>query len=199
VLATVLVVVLAVLVLVPLLAVGRVVQQGSTDDRTPTDAVVVLGAAQFWGRPSPVLEARLTQARELYDDGVAPRIVTVGGKQDGDITTEAQAGRQWLAANGVPARDVTAVRDGSDTLSSLTAVADLMQRRGWTSVTLVTDPAHMARSLAMAQALGMDAHGSPSQTGDGSHLAPEYVVREAGGLLWFWLAERRDVEQVVGG
>lgn len=197
-LRVVLVALLAVVVLVPLLAVGRVLQAAATDDRTPTDAIVVLGAAQFWGRPSPVLEARLTQARDLLRDDVAPRIITVGGKQEGDNTTEAQAGRQWLVDNGVPATQVRAVPTGRDTLSSLTAVAELMAQRGWTSATIVTDPAHEARSLAMARALGIDAHGSPSQSGDGSRLTADYVLREAGGLLWFWLSERRSVQPVVG-
>ncbi len=197
-LGAVLVVVLVVLIVVPLLAVGRVVQAATTDDRTPTDAVIVLGAAQFWGRPSPVLEARLGQARDLHADDVAPRIITVGGKQSGDITTEAQAGKQWLVDAGVPAKAVTAVPTGRDTLSSLTAAAELMARKGWTSATIVTDPAHEARSLAMARALGIDAHGSPSRSGDGSRLTLDYVLREAGGLLWFWLSERRDVDQVVG-
>lgn len=194
----VLVVLLVLLVVVPLLAVGRVVQAATTDDRTPTDAVIVLGAAQFWGRPSPVLEARLTHARDLLDDDVAPRIITVGGKQSGDITTEAQAGKQWLVDAGVPGRSVVAVAEGRDTLSSLTAAAELMARRGWTSATIVTDPAHTARSLDMARAVGIDAHGSPSQSGDGSRLTVDYVLREAGGLLWFWLSERRDVDAVAG-
>jgi uncharacterized SAM-binding protein YcdF (DUF218 family) len=193
-----LVVLLVLLVVVPLLAVGRVVQAATTDDRTPTDAVIVLGAAQFWGRPSPVLEARLTHARDLLDDDVAPRIITVGGKQSGDITTEAQAGKQWLVDAGVPGRSVVAVAEGRDTLSSLTAAAELMARRGWTSATIVTDPAHTARSLDMARAVGIDAHGSPSQSGDGSRLTVDYVLREAGGLLWFWLSERRDVDAVAG-
>jgi uncharacterized SAM-binding protein YcdF (DUF218 family) len=193
-----LVVLLVLLVVVPLLAVGRVVQAATTDDRTPTDAVIVLGAAQFWGRPSPVLEARLTHARDLLDDDVAPRIITVGGKQSGDITTEAQAGKQWLVDAGVPGRSVVAVAEGRDTLSSLTAAAELMARRGWTSATIVTDPAHTARSLDMARAVGIDAHGSPSQSGDGSRLTVDYVLREAGGLLWFWISERRDVDAVAG-
>ena len=197
-LLAVLVVVLVLLVVAPLLAVGRVLQAATTDDRTPTDAVVVLGAAQFWGRPSPVLEARLTQARDLHSADVAPRIITVGGKQSGDITTEAQAGKQWLVDAGVSSKAVTAVPTGRDTLSSLTAVAELMARRGWTSATIVTDPAHEARSVAMARALGIDAHGSPSQSGDGSRLTLDYVLREAGGLLWFWVSERRDVDRVVG-
>ena len=73
-----------------------------------------------------------------------------------------------------------------------------MAERGWTSATIVTDPAHEARSLAMARALGIDAHGSPTRRGSGSSLTAEYVARETGGLLDFWLVERRGVEPVVG-
>ncbi len=186
------------LVVLPLLAATVVVVTARADDPTPTDAVVVLGAAQFWGKPSPVLEARLTHASDLYTSGVAPRIITVGGNQPGDITTEAQAGRDWLVDAGVPRVRVTPVPTGSDTLTSLTAVAAKMAERGWTSATIVTDPAHQARSLAMARALGIDAHGSPTQEGAGSNLTLDYVVRESAGLLFFWTVERWSVEQVVG-
>jgi uncharacterized SAM-binding protein YcdF (DUF218 family) len=185
-------------VVLPSAAAARVVLAARHDDRTPTDVVVVLGAAQFNGRPSPVLEARLTHAGGLYADGVAPQIVTVGANQPGDRTTEAAVGAEWLVTQGIPREDVTAVPEGHDTLSSLTAVAGLMVERGWTSATIVTDPAHEARSLAMARALGIDAHGSPSTAGSGSSLTPEYVVRETGGLLYFWLVERRGITQVVG-
>jgi uncharacterized SAM-binding protein YcdF (DUF218 family) len=185
-----LVTLLALVVTLVLAVAGTVVRTAAADDRTPTDAVVVLGAAQFWGRPSPVLESRLAHARELLDAGIAPVVVTVGGKQRGDITTEAQAGRQWLVAGGAPEASVLALPTGTDTLTSLRAVAALLAERGWTSVTVVTDPAHEARSLAMARALGIDAHGSPSQTGDGSRVTPDYVARETGGLLWFSLVER---------
>ncbi len=185
-------------VLLPLLAAAVVVTTARNDDRTPTDAIVVLGAAQFWGRPSPVLEARLEHAAALYADDVAPRIITVGGKQPGDITTEAQAGRDWLVDAGVPRAWITPVPTGSDTLTSLTAVAEKMAAKGWTSATIVTDPAHEARSLAMARALGIDAHGSPTQSGAGSSLTLDYIARETAGLLWFWTVERWSVEQVVG-
>lgn len=189
--------ILVALVVLPLAAAGSVVWHARQDDRTPTDAVVVLGAAQFWGRPSPVLEARLSHALELYGEDVAPRIITVGGKQPLDNTTEAQAGKDWLVANGVERGRVVAVRTGADTLSSLTAVAERMAERGWTSATIVTDPAHEARSLAIARALGIDAHGSPTASGDGSSLTLDYLARETAGLLWFWLVQRRDVPQIV--
>ena len=194
-LVTVLVVALVVL---PGIAGALVVLSARQDDRSATDVVVVLGAAQFNGRPSPVLEARLSHARELHADSVAPRVVTVGANQPGDRTTEAAVGAEWLVAQGVPRADVTAVPEGHDTLSSLTAVARLMADRGWTRATLVTDPAHEARSLAMARALGIEAHGSPTRTGSGSSLTAEYLARETGGLLYFWLVERRGILPVVG-
>ncbi len=159
---------------------------------------MVLGAAQFWGRPSPVLEARLGHADALFAQGVATHVLTVGGNRPGDVTTEAAVGRDWLVARGVPAGSVTAVPVGNDTLSSLTAVAHVMAQRGWTRATIVTDPAHEARSLSMARALGIEAHGSPTSSGAGSSLTVEYVARETGGLLYFWLVERRGIEQVVG-
>jgi vancomycin permeability regulator SanA len=189
---------LVVALLVPFLTAGYVYVVGRQDDRTPTDAVIVLGAAQYWSRPSPVLEARLQHAQRLFDEGVARELLTVGGKQPGDVTTEAQAGRRWLVAEGVPAGQVTAVPTGADTLSSLTAAAEVMRSNGWESATLVTDPAHEARSLAIARALGIDARTSPTQEGAGSSMTFDYVARETAGLLMFWLVDRAAVTQVVG-
>jgi len=194
----VLVVVAFLVVVLPAAAGVQVLWAARQDDRTPTDVVVVLGAAQFNGHPSPVLEARLAHALELHAAGVARHVVTVGANQPGDRTTEAAVGAAWLATQGVPRGDLTAVPVGHDTLSSLTAVAALMVERGWTSATIVTDPAHEARSLAMARAMGITAHGSPTQSGSGSSLTVEYVVRETGGLLYFWIAERRGIDAVVG-
>jgi len=185
------------LIAVPAAALISVLAAARNDDRTVPDTSIVLGAAQFWGKPSPVLEARLSQAANIYNEQVTPHITTVGGKKSGDKTTEAQAGKDWLVKQGIPRRQVTAVPTGRDTLSSLQAAAHVMQAKGWTSATIVSDPAHMARSLAMARAVGIDAHGSPTQTGDGSAVTFDYVVRETGGLLYFWLVERRDVSQIV--
>ncbi|HET7902496.1 MAG TPA: YdcF family protein [Candidatus Nanopelagicales bacterium] len=190
----------ALLALVVLLAAGLtafaaylVVSTSRSDDATPTDAIIVLGAAQFWGKPSPVLQARLQHAADLYADGVSDHVITVGAKQPGDNTTEADAGRGWLTSHGVPASSVVPVPEGHDTLVSLEAAAVLMAERGWTSATIVTDPAHMARSVAMARALGIDAHASPTTAGAGSSVTAEYVARETLGLLSFWLTQRRDV------
>jgi uncharacterized SAM-binding protein YcdF (DUF218 family) len=197
VLAWVLAAVVAALVLVPAVAALQVVSTARADDTARTDVVVVLGASQFWGRPSPVLESRLARGKALLDASVSSRIVTVGGKQPGDRTTEAEAGRAWLTSHGVRSSSVVAVPEGRDTLGSLQAVAQVMSDHGWTSATIVTDPAHEARSIAMARALGIDAHAAPTQSGAGSGLTLDYVARESAGLAWFWVAERRSVPQVV--
>ena len=162
-----------------------------------TDAIVVLGAAQFDGKPSPVLKARLAHAKSLYDSGTAPRIVTVGGKQEGDRFTEAAVGRDWLVAQGVPSQDVIAAKDGNDTLGSLEAVAALAAANGWTSITLDSDPAHMARSRAMANRLGFDVRTNPTRSGDGSQVTSEYLVRETAAYLAFEAFEQWDVPRIV--
>ena len=189
--------VLVTVVLVPAAALANVLYYAHQQDHAVTDTSIVLGAAQFWGKPSPVLESRLAHAAGLYQDQVTPHITTVGGKKTGDKTTEAQAGRAWLIDQGIPRSHLTAVPVGHDTLTSLEAAAHVMQAKHWTSATIVTDPVHEARSMAMARALGIDAHGSPTQQGAGSAVTLDYVVRETGGLLYFWLVERRHVTQVV--
>ena len=178
--------------LLPVYAGWRVVTAGQSDDRRASDAIVVLGAAQYNGKPSPVLRARLEHAKVLYGQSVAPRIVTVGGKQLGDRYTEAGAGFSYLNRHGVPASDISAVTVGRDTEQSLIAVAEMAQREGWREVTLVSDPAHMARVGAIAEHLGFRTHLSPTRQGDGTALTGEYVVRETAGLLAFELRQRWD-------
>ena len=176
--------IVALLVLVPVLVVlgtaARVWWTARQDDRSVADAIVVLGASQRNGTPAPVLEARLEQARVLYAEKAAPRVVTVGGGQPGDRTTEARAGKQWLVEHGVPGKDVVAVTTGSDTYESLEAVSREMGRQGWRSAVLVTDPWHELRSRAMARDLGLDAVTSPTRTGPstGTPRSARYVARE---------------------
>ncbi|NUU21988.1 MAG: YdcF family protein, partial [Streptomycetaceae bacterium] len=127
------------------------------DARPTVDAILVLGASQYDGRPSPVLRARLEHALALYREGVAPRIITVGGNQPGDRFTEAGSGRRWLIAHEVAETSVLAVPEGSDTLQSVHAVAEVMRGHRWRSVVIVTDPWHALRSRSMARAAGLDA------------------------------------------
>lgn len=168
-------------VVVVVLVAATVVRQGSTDEARRADAIVVLGAAQFDGRPQEYLVARLQHAKALYDAGTAPRIVTLGGKQPGDRFTEAQAGRSWLVDHGVPDGDVLAVGEGNDTLQSIRGAADLFTARGWASAVVVTDPWHELRSTTMLRDAGVRAYGSPTTSGPsvaGLGVKARYVGRE---------------------
>jgi uncharacterized SAM-binding protein YcdF (DUF218 family) len=152
------------------------------EDHRSSDAIIVLGAAQYNGRPSPVLEARLRKALSLWQDEVAPAVVTVGGGAAGDVTTEADAGRDWLIGNGVPADAVVAVADGSNTETSLDAVGEVFEERGWDSAVLVTDPWHTFRAKAMARSAGMDAVSAPARSGpvvQRRESQLRYILRES--------------------
>lgn len=169
---------------------GFVYFNAHQDERTKSDVIVVLGAAQFNGDPSPVFANRLDHALELILLDVAPVIVTVGGKQPGDRYTEASAGRNYLIDSGLSPEQVIAIPTGSDTLESLTAVTVLMRKKKWNSMTLVSDPAHMARTQAIASHFGFAAFTSPTVGGPGSDMDLDYLVRETGGLLHFWILDQ---------
>jgi uncharacterized SAM-binding protein YcdF (DUF218 family) len=152
------------------------------EDRRASDAIVVLGAAQYGGRPSPALEARLSKAQILWEDGVAPVIVTVGGGAPGDATTEADAGKDWLTSHGVAADAVFAVAEGNNTQSSLDAVGELFDEQGWTTAVLVTDPWHTFRSKALANSAGIDAVAAPARSGPAVQTREtqfRYILRES--------------------
>lgn len=180
--------------LVLLLVVGgtafRVWQVARTDERQPVDMVMVLGAAQYHGKPSGALRARLDQALELYQQHMTRHIVTVGGRQNGDDYTEAQAGRKWLTQYGVPADRITEVDVGDDTLGSARAVSGLARERGWNSALLVTDPWHSLRARTMSNDFGLDTWSSPTRSGPmvQTRLTQfEQIYRETGGLLYYRL------------
>jgi uncharacterized SAM-binding protein YcdF (DUF218 family) len=172
---------------VPAGAVTDVIRWSGVDDRTPTDAIVVLGAAQYQGVPSPVLANRLAHAHSLVEAGVSNRVITVGGFQPGDITSEAQTGKEELVADGMRRRQVIALPYGENTAQSLEAVATVMKSEGMSSVTIVTDPAHSARAHALAEHFGLDAHVSATEDGPGTALTSEYLIRESAGLITVWL------------
>ena len=134
------------------------------DGAQPADAIVVLGAAQYNGVPSPVLQDRLDHALELYEGSLAPRIVLTGGRQKGDRFTEATAGYNYLRAHGVPDEDLLKEVDGSSTWESLAASARFLVAQDLTTVVLVTDGYHAYRVEAIAEDLGLDASVSPSET-----------------------------------
>ncbi len=122
------------------------------------DAIIVLGAAQYNGTPSPVFEGRLEQAKTLYEGRFAPDVVVLGSNQPGDRTTEGEAGRDWLVSQGLPADHVFAEPVGKDTLQSLEGAATFMRRHGMRSAFLVSDPWHNLRIRRIASDLGITAY-----------------------------------------
>ncbi|TDD23959.1 YdcF family protein [Actinomadura sp. KC06] len=189
--ASVLAGLIAVAVLTPLTVGARVWYQARQDERPRSDAIIVLGAAQYNGVPSPTLKWRLQHALKLYRDGVAPAIVTVGGKAPGDNYTEAGTGRTWLIEKGgVPASKVFAVPVGRDTLESMKAAGKEFERHRWTSGVIVTDPWHGLRSKKMAEDSGIEAAASPTRSGPSVQTRDtqfHYIVRETGGYLSYVL------------
>ncbi len=168
----------------------RVWQVARIDDYTKADAIVVLGAAQYSGTPSTVFEARLDQAYKLFKAGVAPKVITVGGKQDGDLYTEAASGKNYLEERGIPSDRILAVETGSDTLRSIEAVATAMSAREMSSAVLVSDPWHSLRTRTMARDAGLDAWTAPTRTGPAVYTRESQahgIARETGALLWYQL------------
>ncbi|HEY7598150.1 MAG TPA: YdcF family protein [Actinophytocola sp.] len=166
----------------------RVWQVARDDDRTPADVVLVLGAAQYGGTPSRILEARLKHAKNLYTEGVAKHILTTGGSKPGDEYTEAEASALWLEKNGVPKDDVIDVPEGSDTLGSLRAAAQTAADHGWHTAVIVSDPWHSLRARTMAGDVGLDAWTSPTHTGpivQTRQTQIRYILYETAALLYY--------------
>jgi len=147
-----------------LVTLFQVWRAAEDDDRSKTQAIIVLGAAQYDGRPTDVFKARLDHAHELWKAGVAPTIVVTGGGQPGDRYTEAGAGAEYLHELGVPDTAIQRETTSRSSWESLTASARFLQDEGITRVTLVSDPFHMLRLRLIAEDLGFDAVTSPTRT-----------------------------------
>lgn len=161
------------------------------DQAGPADVIVVLGAAQYDGAPSPVLRARLDHALELYEAGYASVIVVTGGRQEGDRFTQAAAGYRYLRLRGLPDEAVLLEVDGTSTYTELAATARIMDQRGLSSALLVSDGYHSKRLLGIAGEVGIDARVSPTDQGYGIRsLARETLAVGAGRLLGFGRLER---------
>ena len=178
---------LSIVVVVIAVTAFRVWWVARQDSHPRSDAIVVLGASQFNGKPSTVFRARLQHAKALYDQGVAPRVITVGGGAPGDRTTEADAGAVFLRERGV---DTVALGKGRNTLQSLEALRVEFRKEGWHTAVLVTDPWHELRARRMATDLGIKAESSPTRTGPavrdrGTEL--RYVARETAAYLYYRL------------
>lgn len=135
--------------------------QAQVDEARPSEVIVVLGAAEYNGRPSPVFKSRLDHAYELYKRQLAPRVVTTGGSGGERVHTEAEVGRQYLASKGIPVEHIYIEREGSSTAQSTAASAEILKRMGWNTCILVSDGYHLFRAKRMMATHGLNCVGSP--------------------------------------
>jgi len=161
---------------------GEIRKQSSIDEVQPADAIIVLGAAEYRGRPSPVLEARLNHALILYLKGLAPRVITTGGAGGDPVFTEGSVGRAYLSNHGVPPEAIVVEREGESTAQSVAAVAEIMRRMSLRSAIVVSDGYHIFRVKKMLESSGLKVYGSPR---------PSVPPGE-------WRARWQDVRQAVG-
>jgi uncharacterized SAM-binding protein YcdF (DUF218 family) len=176
---------LLVAIVVPVLYFGvtfvQVWQTSRRDDARPAQAVIVLGAAQYDGRPSPVLRARLDHAADLYRRKIAPVVVVTGGKIEGDRFTESAASANYLHTKGVPDEAILREVQGRTSWQSLSASARFLKDRGIRTVVLVSDPFHAARIKGIAAELGFKAVTSPTRTSPIQGLSEfRHMVTETG-------------------
>jgi uncharacterized SAM-binding protein YcdF (DUF218 family) len=175
----------ALLIAVALLSV-RIERQSQKDEARPADVILVLGAAEYRGRPSPVLKARLDHALDLYRRGLAPRIMTTGGAGGEHVFTEGGVGRSYLTNQGVPPEAVIVENEGESTVQSTTSAIEIMQRMGLRTVIVVSDGYHIYRVKKMLEARGLVVYGSPrkERNADVVHERWNYLKQAIGYLLW---------------
>jgi uncharacterized SAM-binding protein YcdF (DUF218 family) len=165
---------------------GRIRQQSTVDEARPADVIVVLGAAEYRGTPSPVFKARLDHALELYRGGLAPRILTTGGAGGDPVFTEGGVGRAYLVSQDVPSEAIIVEPEAETTVQSTLATAEIMRRMGLTSCIVVSDGYHIFRSKRMLESRGLAVYGSPrpSPPRGAARQWWLYFRQAAGYLLW---------------
>ena len=175
------------------LTMVEVVVTGRRDEARPATAIVVLGAAQYVGRPTPVLRARLDHAIALWRAGLAPRVIFTGGRGDGDTTSEAAVSRRYALRRGVPDSAIVLENTGRTTRESLQGVVAIMNGQPRRDVILVSDPFHMLRLSILARRLGLNPLTSPTRTSPISQSRDQnwrYVVNESFKVPVVYLFER---------
>ena len=183
-------------------ATFRVWAQGERDESRPADAIVVLGAAQYDGRPSPLFAARLDHAVELFQAGIAPRLILTGGKANGDRTTEAASARDYAIRHGVPADAILMDERSRTTLESIRAVGGLLRDNDLHGAVFVSDRPHMLRVLRMAADDGITAWGSPTSTSPIERDPARQIdatLHELGALAQYFLDRQRVLTVPPGG
>ncbi len=160
--------------------------QSTIEEAHAADVILVLGAAEYRGRPSPVFKARLDHALDLFRRGLAPRILTTGGAGGDPHYTEGGVGRAYLVVNGVPSEAIIVEPEAATTAQSTTAVAEIMHRMGLGSCILVSDGYHIFRAKSMLAEQGVRVYGSPrpSPPAEGWSQWWLYFRQSVGYLLW---------------
>ena len=154
-----------------------------SDQSRNVDAIVVMGVAQYDGRPSPQLQARLDHVISLWGSGKSPLVITTGGNQPGDRFTEARASADYLAEAGIPETSIAMEDLGATSRQSLEGVVQILHSRGLETVLIVTDPYHALRCRLIAQDLGLIAYVSPTPTSTVTGTAEfRRIVNEGLGL-----------------
>ncbi len=164
----------------------RIGLQSLRDEARPSEVIMVLGAAEYHGRPSPVLRARLDHAFDLYQQRLAPRILTTGGAGGDPVFTEGGVGRSYLISRGVPAEAIIVENEGDSTLESTAMAGEIMRRMGLHTVIVVSDGYHIFRVKRMLEFRGLTVYGSPRKELNPSGLREgwNYVRQAVGYLLW---------------
>jgi uncharacterized SAM-binding protein YcdF (DUF218 family) len=157
-----------------LISAALVLLWSSRDEARPAQAIVVLGAAQYAGKPSPVLRARLDHAVELWNRHLASLLILTGGTGEGDTTSEAAVGRTYVRKHGVPDSAIVEENAGRTTSESMRAVAGMLEVRGLQTALLVSDPFHMLRLRILARRFGFTPYTSPTRT---SPISPNREAR----------------------
>jgi uncharacterized SAM-binding protein YcdF (DUF218 family) len=186
--------IVVVLVLAWIVSMALVERAGRRDEAQAADAIVVLGAAQYVGRPSPVLRARVDHAVSLWKRGLAPTLILTGGTGVGDTTSEAAVARKYAMSKGVPDGAIVLEIKGRTTSESMRAVARIMEDRERESVILVSDPFHMLRLSILARRYGLDPYTSPTRTSPITSNREEhwkYMVSESVKVPLAYIFERR--------
>lgn len=161
-------------------------RQSTRDEARRADLILVLGAAEYRGRPSPVLRARLDHALALYDRKLATRIMTTGGAGGDPVFTEGGVGRSYLMSKGVPSERIIVENEGATTVYSTAAAAEIMRRMGLRSVIVVSDGYHIYRVKKMLEFRGLQVYGSPRPEAPDQSLRAQwlYVKQALGYVLW---------------
>ncbi len=170
-----------------ILSIAKQIQDQSTrDEARPADVIMILGAAEYRGRPSPVLKARLDHGLELFREKKAPRILTTGGAGGDPVFTEGEVARTYLIRQGVPSEAILVEAEGASTMHTTAAAAEIMRRVGLKTCIVVSDGYHIFRAKKMLEAQGMRVYGSPRPTAAGNDLRQWWLcVRQSVGyILW---------------